>query len=240
VTASFEGQAALVTGATGDIGAAIAVALAERGAGVGLLGRRRTKLAAVERRLGDAPRLVREVDLTADQAVRSAVKAFLRAFGRLDVLVHSNGVHEADTVERTKLADADRMWAANVRGPLLLTQLALPALRASKGQIVFVNSSVGLETRPGVGIFAATQHALHALAETLRAEVNPDGIRVLSVYPGRTATGRQRKIFVAEGRDYAPERLLQPEDLATIVIEALALPRTAEVTSLRIRPLVKP
>ena len=103
-----------------------------------------------------------------------------------------------------------------------------------------MNSSTGLEPRPGVGLFSASQHALRAIADVLRDEVNADGIRVLNVYPGRTATRRQERIFREEGRDYEPERLLQPQDIASVVIEALAAPRTAEVTEIRIRPLLKP
>jgi NADP-dependent 3-hydroxy acid dehydrogenase YdfG len=138
------------------------------------------------------------------------------------------------------VADFDRLWAANVRGPFLLTQLLLPALRASSGQIAFVNSSVVLATRAGVGQFTATQQALRAVADTLRIELNPEGIRVLSVYPGRTATSRSEKLSAKEGRTYHPDRLLQPEEIATVVVESLALPRTAEVTDISIRPMRKP
>src|SRR5207244_3912334 len=165
---------------------------------------------------------------------------FVRAFGRTDILVHSNGTHISGLLDRARLRDFDRMWATNVRGPFLLTQLLTPSLRSYSGQIVFVNSSVGLDARAGVGQFSATQHALRALAETLRIELNADGVRVLNVYPGRTATERQRKIFREEGRKYRPERLLQPEEVAGMVVQSLALPRTAEVTDISIRSLVKP
>jgi len=104
---------------------------------------------------------------------------------------------------------------------------------------VFINSTVGLTTRPTVGQFSATQHALKALADTLREEVNTKGIRVLSVYLGRTATARQAAIFESEGRVYSPERLMQPVDVAMVVINALALNRTAEVTDIKIRPFIK-
>ena len=104
---------------------------------------------------------------------------------------------------------------------------------------MFVNSTVGLEARAGVGQYASTQHALRAIADALRAEVNSDGVRVLSVYLGRTATARQARIFRLEGRHYAPELLMQPDDVAEIVLAALRLPRTAEVTEIRMRPLVK-
>jgi NADP-dependent 3-hydroxy acid dehydrogenase YdfG len=77
------------------------------------------------------------------------------------------------------------------------------------------------------------------MSDTLRDEVNGDGIRVLTVYPGRTATPRQERIFAMEGRAYTPERLLQPQDIAAMIVASLKLPRTAEVTNLTIRPMQK-
>ncbi len=230
------GRTALVTGAGGGIGRAIAEGLDSRGARVALVGRRREPLEEVEAEQAE----IVVADLTSDDAARGAVDECLRRLGGLDVLVHSNGIHRAGAIEESTVADLDALYEANVRAPFLLTQLLLPALRASSGQIVFVNSSTGLEPRPGVGLFSASQHALRAIADVLRDEVNADGIRVLNVYPGRTATARQERIFRDEGREYTPERLLQPADIASVVIEALAAPQTAEVTEIRIRPLLKP
>jgi NAD(P)-dependent dehydrogenase (short-subunit alcohol dehydrogenase family) len=240
LSSSLEGSAALVTGAGGGIGSAIAESLAKRGACVGLVGRRPTRLERARRKLEGSGHELFEADLASDEDVRALVRSFLRRFGRLDVLVHSNGTHGSAPFEEARIRDFDRMWAANVRSPYLLTKLLLPSLLSSSGQIVFVNSSVGLTVRAGVGQFAATQHALRAIAETLREELNPRGVRILSVYPGRTATERQRKIFRVEGRAYAPDGLLQPEDVAATIVDSLALPRTAEVTDIRIRPMLKP
>jgi len=120
-----------------------------------------------------------------------------------------------------------------------LTQLLLADLTASRGQIVFVNSSQGLKAAPGVGQFAATQHALKAVADSLRQEVNQEGVRVLTVFPGRTATPRTADICRLEGIPYQPELLLQPEDIATMISAALMLPRTGEVTNISLRPLHK-
>jgi NADP-dependent 3-hydroxy acid dehydrogenase YdfG len=237
--APLAGQTALVTGAGGDIGGAIAEALAARGAAVGLVGRRAPALRRVARRTAGERDRIFVADLTSDTEVRATARKFLRQFGRIDVLVHSNGIHLAAPLETAKLADFDRLWGANVRAPFLLTQVLLPSLRTSSGQIVFVNSSIGLDTRPGVGQFSATQHALRALADTLRAETNSAGVRVLSVFPGRTATKRQERIFRQEGRQYKPDRLVQPADIAAVVAEALTVPRTAEVTDIRIRPMLK-
>jgi NADP-dependent 3-hydroxy acid dehydrogenase YdfG len=93
--------------------------------------------------------------------------------------------------------------------------------------------------RPEVGQYAATQHGLKAIADSLREEVNPYGIRVLSIYPGRTATPLQKRLHEAEGKLYRPEALLQPSDIASVVIHSLALPKTAEVTDIHIRPMIK-
>ena len=104
---------------------------------------------------------------------------------------------------------------------------------------VFVNSSAGLNSKANVGQYAASKHALKAIADCLREEVNPDGIRVLSIYPGRTATPMQEALYKAEGRTYHPEILMQPSDAAQVVIQALRLPRTVEVTDIHLRPLMK-
>ena len=87
--------------------------------------------------------------------------------------------------------------------------------------------------------YAASKYALKALADALRAEVNALGLRVLSVYPGRTASRMQAEVHAAEGRPYRPETLMQPEDVAASILAALALPRTAELTDLHIRPALK-
>jgi NADP-dependent 3-hydroxy acid dehydrogenase YdfG len=102
-----------------------------------------------------------------------------------------------------------------------------------------MNSSVGVQARRGVGQYAATKHALRAVADSLREEINDRGVRVLSVFLGRTASRMQEAIHQKEGRPYRPETLLQPSDVASMVIAALTLPRTAEVTDIHIRPMSK-
>ena len=89
---------------------------------------------------------------------------------------------------------------------------------------------------PGIGHAAQREGKL---ADTLREEINPSGVRVLSVYPGRTAGDLQASIYALEGRQYTPETLMQPEDVAATVVAALMLPRTAELTDLRVRPMRK-
>ncbi|WP_387988506.1 SDR family NAD(P)-dependent oxidoreductase [Geodermatophilus arenarius] len=221
---------AVVTGASSGIGAAIARALAKRGVEVHAVGRRAEGLDGLGS--GVRPRIL---DLTDDAAIDTLAEEVMR----LDVLVHCAGAISHGPIADAPVENLDRQYRANLRAPYTLTQALLPALCSGKGDVVFVNSSIYGNARAGVGQFAATQYGLAAIADALRDEVNGLGVRVLSVFPGRTATPRQARLHEAEGRPYRPERLLQPEDVAAAVLGALELPRTAEVTDVRIRPFFK-
>ena len=140
---------------------------------------------------------------------------------------------QRERLNSTGVADSMPCTGPYVRLPFILTQMLLPLLRSRPGQIVFINSTQGLQARANTSLYASTQHALKALADGLRQEINAEGIRILSVYPGRTATARMERLFEVEGRNYQPALLLQPEDIAQIVLASLKLPRTAEVTDSR-------
>lgn len=235
----LEGQTAVVTGATSGIGRAISLVLAREGAGLGLVGRDRERLEEVARTAGmSSPGVVAlPTDLALTAEAEGLAQQIEEKLGGVDILVFCAGVYSRGTLETAPLSDLDSHLQVNLRAPVQLTRMLLPALIARQGQVVFMNSSVG--AAPGVGFYSASKHALKAFTDTLRAEVNPSGVRVLSVYPGRTATPMQESIFAAEGRSYDPSRLLQPEDVAEMVLAALCLPRTAEVTDLHIRPMQK-
>jgi NADP-dependent 3-hydroxy acid dehydrogenase YdfG len=235
---SLKDSVGLITGAGSDLGAAIARVLADLGATVALVGRRREPLEKTAAGLV-APSEIWPTDLTKDDELGELIEAVSRRFGRLDVLVHCAGIYRRAPIERAAPEDLDVQFQANVRAPYRLTKGLLAMLKASQGQIVFVNSTQGLTAGATLGQYAATQHALKAIADSLRAEVNEHGVRVLSLHLGRTATQRQEAIFRGEGRIYRPELLLQPGDVASVIACCLTLPGTAEVTSLNIRPMTK-
>lgn len=229
----------IVTGASSGIGRAIALNLAVEGAVLCLVGR---NLQALEETKAIAQKSAPKVttyaaDLTNDDELRQL--KFVQGLGQVDALVHSAGVFKMGKLENSAIADFDLQYRVNVRAPYLLTQALLPMLLASQGQIVFVNSSAGLNARANVGQYAASKFALKAIADSLREEVNAAGVRVLSIFPGRTASPMQAAIYQMEGRTYQSDNLLQPEDVAMTVVNALSLPRTAEVTDINIRPCKK-
>jgi len=235
------GRVAVVTGASGGIGRAIALALSHRGVQLCLVGRNPIALAetvtAVERQ-SSAKSF--QIDLTDRKNLDPLLRYLEARARRLDILIHCAGVIYQDTMERARIEDLDLQYATNVRAPYMLTQQLLPLLTTTRGQIVFINSSAGVAAkRPEVGQYGATKHALKAIADSLREEVNGKGIRVLTLYLGRTATPMQEALFQQEGREYDSEALLQPEDVASVVVHTLMLPPTAEVTDISIRPMIK-
>jgi NADP-dependent 3-hydroxy acid dehydrogenase YdfG len=238
---ALENHVAVVTGASQGIGRAIALGLAAQRSMLFLVARNSTALHEVaEIASKSSPRvMVHAIDLVTDGAVTDIAKNISQQWGRLDVLIHCAGAYSMGYLQTASVEEFDRLYRTNVRMPFLLTQSLLPMLKKQKGQIAFINSTQGLQAQARVGQFSATQHALKAIADSLRDEVNSDGVRVFSVYPGRTATPRMEAIFTTEGREYKPELLLQPEDIAEVVINALMMPLTAEVTNVTIRPRVK-
>jgi len=232
---------AVVTGAGSGIGRAIALALGMQGASLAVVGRRVAPLesTAAVARAGGVEARVYPTDLAREQEIRDLGGSLRLDFGRVDILVHCAAIHRLGGVAEGSAEDFDLHYRTNLLGPYLLTQDLLALIRRGQGQIVFINSSAGLTARARLGQYAATKHGLKAVADSLRDEVNRDGIRVLSVFPGRTATPTQEHLHTLEGRPYRPDCLLQPEDIAAVVVNALSLPRTAEVTEIKIRPMVK-
>lgn len=238
---TLEHQVAVVTGASSGIGKAIALGLAARGASLCLVGRSLETLRAVaDAAAGEASRhRCYQADLAVDREVDELIARIHRDVQSVDVLVHSAGAIWLGPMETATSAQLDGHYKINLRAPYLLTQGLLPALKSRQGQVVFVNSSAGLAARGNVGQYAASKHALKAVADSLREEVNPAGVRVLSLFLGRTASPMQAAVHATEGKAYHPELLMQPDDVASVAIHALTLPRSVEVTDISMRSLLK-
>jgi short-subunit dehydrogenase len=239
---AFETQVAVVTGASSGIGRAIALQLAKEGAFLCLVGRKMETLEAVANIAANEIVKIRSypTDLSNRGDIERLIQSISKDFDRVDLLIHSAGDISWGPIETMPFEDLERQFRVNVYAPYLLTQGLLSKLRTSQGQVVFINSSSGIaNAKAYMSGYAASKHSLKAIADSLRNEVNSEGVRVLSVFPGRTASPMQATFQKFEGREYKPELLLQPEDVAMAIIAAIRLPRTAEVTDLQIRPFIK-
>jgi NADP-dependent 3-hydroxy acid dehydrogenase YdfG len=239
---TLEGKTAIVTGGGAGVGAAIALALAAAKADICIIGRSTDALQSVvekARNNGGSARLY-QADLGDAAELDRVIALLVRDLGRVDILVQNAAYYASGRIEEASVEALDQHYRVNLRAPFALTQGLMPMLRACRGQIVFVNSSSGVAAKAMTSQYDATKHALKALADSLRGEVNNAGIRVLSLYLGQTASGLQSRIHEAKALPYQPEHLLQPEDVASIVLNALCLPETAEITDIHVRPMRRP
>lgn len=223
----------LITGAGSGIGAAVTQRLLDRGDELWLLARDAGRAAELRERFEGARTVVG--DLAEPERLSWALSQ-QELPERLDSLQHIAGVVELGGVGELSAKVWNHTLAANLVAPVELTRLLLPQLRLARGHVLFVNSGAGLRANPQWSAYAASKHGLKALADSLRAEESGNGIRVTSVYPGRTATPMQEKVHRQEGKEYDPARWISPEAVATTLLTALDLPRDAEVTDLTVRP----
>lgn len=223
----------LITGAGSGIGAAVARRLLERGDELWLLARDAGRAKELRERFDGARTLVGDLD---EPARLSWAFGQQQLPDRLDSLHHVAGVVELGGVGELGAKVWHHTIAVNLLAPVELTRLLLPQLRLARGHVLFVNSGAGLRANPQWSAYAASKHGLKALADSLREEERENGVRVTSVYPGRTATPMQEKVHRQEGREYDPERWISAESIATTLLTALDLPRGAEVTDLTVRP----
>lgn len=217
----------LLTGAGSGIGEVLARRLLDRGDTLVLVARSESRADDLRAAYVGAEVLV--ADLARPESVES-----LALPDALDSVVHAAGVVELGTVGELSVADWTAQLEVNLVAPAALTRVALPALRAARGTVVFVNSGAGLVAHPQWSAYAAAKHGLKALADALRGE-EPD-LRVSTVYPGRTATPMQEKVHRQEGKEYDAAAWIRPETVADAILHLLDLPRDATVPDLTVRP----
>jgi len=219
----------LLTGAGSGIGSVLAERLLGRGDDLVLLARSAERAHALREELPGATVLV------ADLADPASLEG-LDLPGSLDSLVHAAGVVDLGPVADLSTAAWQQQTTINLVAPAVLTRLALPALRAARGTVVLVNSGAGLFAHPGWSAYAASKHGLKALADSLRAEEQEHGVRVTSLFPGRTATPMQAKVHEQEGKDYDPSAWIDPATVVDAVLHVLDLPGDATITDLTVKP----
>lgn len=223
----------LITGAGSGIGAALAHRLRDRGDELVLFARDAGRAREIAAAFPGASTLVGDL---AQPGRLSWALSKQNLPERIDSLVHVAGVVDLGSVADLSPTLWERQLAVNLVAPAELTRLLLPVLRVSRGQVVFVNSGAGLRASADWSAYAASKHGLKALADALRAEEADSGVRVTSIFPGRTSTPMQARVHQQEGREYDPDLFIDPDSVATTILAALDLPRDAQITDLSVRP----
>jgi len=244
------GTTALVTGASSGIGAATARQLAEHGASVALVARRRDRLEALAADIDKAggTALVLEADITDRTQAEAAVLQAAERFGRLDILVNNAGLMLLGPVVGADIEEWERMIAVNIQGVLYITRAALPHLlqAAEEGprrvaDIVNVSSIAGRVAWNGYGVYSFTKFGLNGFTESLRQEVTRRHVRVGVVEPGGVATELSshnnpevRKEMIDPF--YEQTEVLAPEDIADGIAYMVTRPRHTAISELWIMP----
>jgi 3-oxoacyl-[acyl-carrier protein] reductase len=227
---------ALVTGATHGIGRATAFALGRAGYRIGVCARTAGKVESLvaELRAAGIEAAGRAADVADPAQVTGVVEQVSRALGEIGLLVNNAGVLIARPIEELTLEDWDATMATNLRGLFLMTREVLPPMRArGRGDIVNVASLAARNGFAGGSAYAASKHAVLGFGRSLMLELRKEGIRVITACPGSVDTGMLRDQPMLNSN---PARILQPEDVAEAILQALRLPERALVSEIDIRP----
>lgn len=234
-------KVAIITGASGGIGRSISLRLAREGVHLVLIGRDESKLKNICRE-GRKKNIIAEYlisDFNQEFEVQEVIKRIKTSFPVINILAYCAGIFKFDTIKEYTYPGVQELFNVGVIAPYILTKYLLPLFEAKAGYIFFINSTAGLISKAKTGIYSATKFALRAIADSIRQEANENGIRVMSIYLGRTSTPMQQKIIEQENRNLNLELLIQPDEIADIIVKNMIIMKSAEITEIMLRPIQK-
>ncbi len=240
---TLAGKVAVVTGASSGIGEATARLLAKKGCNVVLAARREDRLNALAAELGEGT-LAAPADVSDSAACAALVARTLERFGTLDILINNAGVGLYGSIPEGDPEDWRKMFDVNVLGVLYTTRAAVrQMLLQGSGDVLFISSLAGRRVPRADGtVYAATKHAVNAIAEGLRMDGHEKGIRVINVEPGLVRTEFPESSHPSAQEYYAQREYtpLEAEDVARAVLYALDQPPRVSVNEILVRPTEQP
>lgn len=224
----------IITGASRGIGRAIAIKFAKEGMATALVGRDKSALREtadlIEKESGQ-PTLQIQADLRDIQQIESIVNQTIEKWGRIDVLINNAGIMYQKPFEEHTLEEIQKTLDVNLRAVILLTQKTLPHIKKSEnGAIINIASLAGKNPLKNGVVYASTKWALRGFAASLMMEVRQDDVRVVTIFPGSTATDLSNHSTVQQ------DTILQPEDVAYAAYSALVVDRRAMMSEIDLRP----
>lgn len=232
----FNGKTAIVTGAGRGIGKAIALGLARKGANVCLVSRTKRELEQLALEIGNLGQKAVPMagDVSSENEVRSIVGRITREFPSIDILINNAGIGYFSPVIDMKTDQFDTMWAVNMRGVFLFSREVLPVMaRQQSGDIINISSLAGRNSFIGGAGYSATKWALIGFSRSLMLEVREKNIRVITICPGSVDTSfGDHSAQAVKSKGQIPTA----DDIATVVIDTLRMPRHVMVSEVDIRP----
>ena len=230
----LKGKVAIVTGASRGIGKAISLAMAKEAATIVLAARAIDKMNETAKLItaaGGKAQII-PTELTDECSIKNLVKAAAERFGRLDILINNAGITHSAKLEETLTQDYDRCLNINARAPFILCREALPLLKiAERAYIINIASVVGVKGYPLQSAYTASKHALRGMTISLSEELRGSNIRVHLVCPGGVDTELVQNVRP----DIKKQDLMQPEEIAELVLYLLTHKGNAVVDELHIR-----
>ncbi len=227
----LNGKTAIITGAGKGLGKAMAFALAAEGVNLALIGRTQADLENLQKELSELHPMVKvhcaNANVGSLSEVRSAVAKIRGEFENIDILINNAGILKVGGFLELPIEEWEEVIQVNVLGTYYMVHEVLPHLLSQgKGDIINIASTAGLKGSAGMSAYSASKAAVINLTESLMQEVRKSNIRVTTVNPSTIATEMTLKAKFTDGNE---EKVLQPEDLAFLVVHHLKLPQRAFV-----------
>jgi NADP-dependent 3-hydroxy acid dehydrogenase YdfG len=247
--AELTGKTIIITGASSGIGEATAVLLAEKGASIALVARRKDRLDKLEKSITDAggKAITIEADVSDKQAAQKIISTVTKAWGDIDVVINNAGVMLLGPVVDAPLEEWENMIHVNLLGLLYLTHAAVPVMkRQGMGHIINVSSVAGRTTRSGSAVYNATKWGVNAFTEALRQELTEarTNIRTTLIEPGAVGTELQShnrpEIREQMKTRFGDMKMLESIDIANAIAYAIMQPAHVSINEILIRPTEQP
>jgi len=236
-------KTALITGATSGIGKATAEIFAKQGFNLVLCGRRQDRLDELKEKLGQSVEIhTLNFDVRDREAVFAAVESLPKAFAQIDILVNNAGnAHGLDPIDKGSIDDWEAMLDINVKGLLYMSKAILPQMVERKaGHIINIGSTAGKEVYPNGNVYCASKHAVDAINQGMRIDLNAYGIRVGAVNPGLVQTEFSDVRFKGDAdkasKVYQGFQPLKPQDIADIILFVVTRPYHVNIADLVVMP----
>lgn len=233
-------RTALITGATSGIGRATAREFAKYGINLVLCGRRQQRLNSIKKELSKETNIhTLNFDVRDKEKTREAIASLPKAFQQIDILINNAGnAHGSDPIQTGSLDDWDAMIDINVKGLLYVSKSIIPRMtERQSGHIINIGSAAGKEVYPKGNVYCASKHAVLAITEGMRIDLNPFGIKVSAINPGLVETEFaevRHKGDSAANNTYKGFKALQAKDIAEVIYFAISRPAHVNIADVLI------